>query len=126
MADAAPPADYGIQHIIVRGDLKKLGWNAGSIIAQACHASVLAILKFSADPQTVTYTQHAEAMSKVVVEAKDEVHLRALSDELTLAGVDHVLWQELPENFPTAIATKPVPRASVAPALKALRLMRSL
>jgi hypothetical protein len=44
---------------------------------------------------------------------------------LTSAGVDHYVWLEQPENYPTAIATKPVLRASVNPVLKGLKLLRS-
>ena len=36
--------------------------------------------------------------------------LTKISDKLKEAGVDHKLWIEQPENFPTCLAVKPYPK----------------
>ena len=46
-------------------------------------------------------------MHKVVLEARGEEDLLKVSDKLKEAGVDHKLWIEQPENFPTCLAVKP-------------------
>jgi hypothetical protein len=51
--------------------------------------------------------------------------LHEISATLREAHVDHYLWLEQPENYATAIATKPVPRSAVHPVLRALKLLRT-
>ena len=46
-------------------------------------------------------------MHKVVLEAGSEAELRKVADKLTEAAIDHKLWIEQPENFPTCLAVKP-------------------
>ena len=58
-------------------------------------------------------------------QASSEAHLRDISAALKEANVDHHLWVEQPESIVTAISTKPVPRSSVHPALRALKLLRA-
>lgn len=43
---------------------------------------------------------------------------------LSVAGIEHRLWLEQPENIPTALATKPYLRSVVAPHLKKLSLLK--
>ena len=40
-------------------------------------------------------------MHKVVLEAKDEDQLKVLADQLKEGAIDHKLWVEQPENYPT-------------------------
>ena len=46
-------------------------------------------------------------MHKVVLEAGSEAELRKVADKLTEAAIDHKLWIEQPENYPTCLAVKP-------------------
>jgi hypothetical protein len=48
---------------------------------------------------------------QVVLEVKDEAGLRKLSEALSGAGVGHKLWVEQPEDFPTCLATRPLPKS---------------
>ena len=67
--NTSPPEDPLVQHIVVRSDLRtSLGWTLGSVIAQACHASIAAIFAHRDDPSVVEYLAALERMHKVVVE----------------------------------------------------------
>lgn len=57
-----------IMHIALRSDLAALGWNQGSIVAQACHASTGVIAENLQEPNTIAYLQNVDSMRKVVVE----------------------------------------------------------
>ena len=48
-------------------------------------------------------------MHKVVLETGPD-DLSKISEKLKEAGVDHKLWIEQPENFPTCLAVKPYPK----------------
>lgn len=61
---------------------------------------------------------------QVVLEIKDEPALRALSQQLSEAGVQHKLWIEQPEDFATALATKPYLKSQVAAQFKKLKLCK--
>jgi hypothetical protein len=62
-------------------------------------------------------------MHKVVLEASDESDLKSLSDKLTSAGVLHHLWNEMPENYSTSLATMPYRRTKeMSKLFKKLRL----
>ena len=126
-SEAPPPAhDPLIQYVVLRKDLWATdGWPLGSIVAQACHASSAAMHLFRDDPATQAYLADVDHMHKVVLECKDEAALRALSLTLEEAGVPHKLWVEQPEDYPTALATKPDLKSKIAPHLKALKLCRS-
>ena len=101
--------DTLVQYIVLRKDLKKLKWGAGSISAQACHgtltltlhligltfyfpASTAAMWTFREDQHVVDYMSAMDHMHKVVLAASDEVELRSTSEQLTSNGVDHKLW----------------------------------
>ena len=59
------------------------------------------------DEVTQQYLKDLDNMHKVVLEARGEEDLLKVSDKLKEAGVDHKLWIEQPENFPTCLAVKP-------------------
>jgi hypothetical protein len=61
---------------------------------------------------------------QVVLEVKGEEQLMNLAAKLSEAGVQHKLWVEQPENFPTCIATAPYPKRQVAPLVKKLKLCK--
>ena len=46
-------------------------------------------------------------------QAKDKESLMILSETLSGKGIDHKMWIEQPENFPTCIATKPYPKDEI-------------
>ena len=48
-------------------------------------------------------------MHKVVLETGPD-DLTKISEKLKEAGVDHKLWIEQPEDFPTCLAVKPYPK----------------
>ena len=52
-------------------------------------------------------------MHKVVLEAKTEADLITTANKLKEANIDHKLWIEQPENFPTCLAVKPYPKEVV-------------
>lgn len=56
---------------------------------------------------TQLYLKDLDNMHKVVLEARGEEDLVKISEKLKEAGVDHKLWIEQPENFPTCLAVKP-------------------
>ena len=49
-------------------------------------------------------------MHKVVLEVGGEADLVKVAEKLKEASVDHKLWVEQPENFPTCLAVKPYPK----------------
>ena len=54
----------------------------------------------------------------------NESGLRKLSDKLKEGSVDHKLWVEQPENYPTCLATRPYPKQEVQHFFKKLKLFR--
>lgn len=61
---------------------------------------------------------------QVTLEVKGETQLVNLSDKLKGGGIDHKLWIEQPENFPTCLATKPYPKSTVSSFFKKLKLCK--
>ena len=105
---AAAAADPLVQFVVLRRDLRsdvEGGWPFGSVVAQACHASVAAIAEAvdagDADALAYVHSSNVDRMHKVVKEVKDEAALRKLSDKLTGSGIQHKLWIEQPEDFAT-------------------------
>ena len=47
------------------------------------------------------YLDDLDNMHKIVLEAKDEDQLKVLADQLKEGAIDHKLWVEQPENYPT-------------------------
>lgn len=103
------PMNVIVQYILLRRDLKKMkNYNDGAIIAQACHASSAILYKTINDDLTKAYLSDLERMHKVVLGVDgNENELNELSDTLKANSIEHYLWIEQPENFPTAIALKP-------------------
>lgn len=54
----------------------------------------------------------AHASKSVILQTKDEQSLKSLASVLEKNNVMHHLWIEQPENFPTALATAPIPGRS--------------
>ncbi|KAJ1500609.1 peptidyl-tRNA hydrolase domain-containing protein 1, partial [Coelomomyces lativittatus] len=94
-----------------------LNWSTGSVIAQACHASTLALYRFKDHPNTLLYMSEENQLHlhKVIYEVASLKHLDALSNQLQEHKVDHILWKELPEEIYTAIATRPYRRSELPP-----------
>ena len=57
-------------------------------------------------------------------QAKNEQELEQISQNLLADKVDHKLWIEQPENFPTCLATKPYPKEQIQKYFKKLRLYK--
>ena len=83
---------------------------------------------FNALHDIVVHRRHVccadEYASQVVLEVKGLTQLQKLADKLQEQSVPHRLWQEQPENTPTALATAPLPKSAVAPHLKRLQLCK--
>ena len=58
------------------------------------------------------------------LQVKSESELAALSDKLTQNSVEHKLWIEQPENYPTCLAVKPYPKDEVKNYFKKLKLLK--
>jgi len=63
-------------------------------------------------------------MHKVILEAPGEADLLKISEKLTEGGVEHKLWVEQPENFPTCLAVKPYPKQEVQKYFKKYKLYK--
>merc|ERR1719499_41462 len=87
--------------------MKSLSWPVGALIAQACHASTAVMHLFYDHEDTQTYLRELDRMHKIVLEVKDENELKKIDDKLTKGTIDHKLWIEQPENFPTCLAVRP-------------------
>ena len=64
------------------------------------------------DEHTQKYLSDLDNMHKVVLETGPD-DLTKISEKLKEAGVDHKLWIEQPEDFPTCLAVKPYPKEVV-------------
>ena len=111
-----------VQYVILRTDLCKT-WPTGAFVSQACHASTAAIIKFFDDPNTINYKNDLENMTKITLGVKSEEKLKNLAKKLEENNIDHHLWNEQPENYPTALATKPYVKADVEQFFKKFNLL---
>jgi len=129
-AAAAPPASDSppplLQYVVLRKDLRELGWPLGSVVAQACHACVAALWLSREEGSTQAYCspEALDSMHKVVLEVKGETQLRALAEALQAAGVAHKLWVEQPEGVATCLATAPGAKEALAVHFKRLALAK--
>ncbi|PVV05066.1 hypothetical protein BB560_000417 [Smittium megazygosporum] len=98
-------------YIIVRNDLIK-----------AAHASMACIHQERNNENVIKYLNDLHSMHKVVLQAKDQEHLQKISADLDKLNIKHCMWTEQPENFSTCIATIPVTREEISPAVKKLKL----
>ena len=64
-------------------------------------------------------------MHKVVLEVGGEADLVKVAEKLKEASVDHKLWVEQPENFPTCLAVKPYPKEVILVRNKCSSLKRN-
>jgi peptidyl-tRNA hydrolase len=121
----ADKSDVLIQYVVLRRDLIDT-WPLGSVVTQACHASVCAVWSHKDDPHTVEYCspQNIDSMHKVTLEVKGEPQILNLSEKLTAGGITHKLWIEQPENIPTCLATRPYPKSVVSSFFKKLKLCK--
>ena len=115
-----------VQYIVVRSDLvKTLSWPLGALIAQACHASTAVMHEFHDHEDTKRYLSELDSMHKVVLEVKCEDELKSLGNKLLEGGIDHKMWIEQPENFPTCLAVRPYPKDQIQSFFKGLKLYKS-
>ncbi|CAL9080001.1 uncharacterized protein LOC103982556 [Musa acuminata AAA Group] len=125
VGDNPPGADVVVQYVVLRRDLID-SWPLGSVVTQGCHASVAAVWNYRHHPDVLAYCSddNLDSMHKVTLEVKGETQLRNLSDKLKTGGIDHKLWVEQPEDFPTCLATRPYPKSQVASFFKKLKLCK--
>ena len=115
-----------VQYVVVRSDLMKtLSWPVGALIAQACHASTAVMHLFYDHEDTQNYLRELDSMHKIVLEVKDENELKKIDEKLTEGAIDHKLWVEQPENFPTCLAVRPYPKNQVQKYFKGLKLYKN-
>ena len=115
-----------VQYIVVRSDLiKTLNWPVGALLAQACHATTAVMHLFYQNEETQNYLKDLDNMHKIVLCVKNEEDLKSLAANLSENNVDHKLWIEQPENFPTCLAVRPYQKDQVQQHFKKLKLFRS-
>lgn len=61
---------------------------------------------------------------QVVLEIKGAEQLRNLSTKLEAVQIQHKLWIEQPEDWPTCLATAPIPKSIAQPHFKRLKLCK--
>lgn len=112
-----------VQYVVVRRDL---GWPAGSVMAQAVHASVAAVWRSRDEAGTLRYCQEADGsqMRTVVLQADNETALTQLAAELEAESIAHVSWKEEPEGIVTAVAAAPYAIGNVKPLFKRFKLFK--
>lgn len=110
-----------VQYIVVRTDL---GWTTGAIIAQACHASVAAIVTSLESQNTKSYLKDLDNMHKVVLKAEKVDDLDKIECELKRSQISYHLWIEKPENVATCLAISPQPKALVQAIFRHLKLLK--
>ncbi|WOL18305.1 hypothetical protein Cni_G27099 [Canna indica] len=122
---ARPEGDVVVQYVVLRRDLIDT-WPLGSVVTQGCHASVAAVWSHRDHPDVLAYCsdRDLDSMHKVTLEVKGETQLRNLAEKLKTEGIDHKLWIEQPENFPTCLATRPYHKSQVATFFRKLKLCK--
>ena len=58
------------------------------------------------------------------LQAPSQDELEKLSQDLSANQIDHKLWIEQPENYPTCLATKPYPKQQIQSFFKKLKLFK--
>lgn len=113
-----------VQYVLLRKDLNKLKSfkSKGSIVAQACHASIAAIYKSLDTNTTKLYTENLDQMTKTILSIPNEESLIELSKLLKEKGVGHVVWKENPEEIYTALAIYPTFKDEVEEIFKPYKL----
>lgn len=59
-----------------------------------------------------------------LMQAPNQDGLEKLSEDLSANQIDHQLWIEQPEGYPTCLATKPYPKETLRPFFKELKLFK--
>ncbi|OQS54826.1 PTRHD1 [Ecytonucleospora hepatopenaei] len=94
------------QIIFLVKDLEKThGFTKGSMIAQACHASVKSIFVFKDFDTTKEYVRNLNEMTKIILKLNLE-DVELLKETCNTNKIQYVEWIEQPENIMTAIATE--------------------
>ena len=57
-------------------------------------------------------------------QAKGEEEIKRLGDVLSENMIDHKMWVEQPENYPTCLATKPYKKEDIQKYFKKFKLYR--
>lgn len=110
-----------VQYLIISRELLALGH--GVLAAQAAHAAVAGYL-IAADSDAAR-AWAGGTFTKIILAAEDEAALRALSAQLTAAGIAHKLLEESRlQGKATAIGVAPLPKSTVAPVLGRLPLLK--
>ena len=113
-----------VQYVLIRSDLKSMGWPVGAVIAQACHACTAVTHIYYNDNYTQAYLANLDNMRKVILEVSDETSLNSLHLKLKDEDIHHKLWIEQPENISTCLVTKPYPKDKVQPYFKKYKLLK--
>lgn len=114
-------ADYLIQYIILRKDLK---WPSGALMAQVAHASTSAIHLNYTDELTQLYLKDLDRMHKCVLGIDNSNDLEELSSQLQSNNIKFKLWIEQPENIATCLATKPYYKSNIENLFKKFKLFK--
>ena len=61
---------------------------------------------------------------RLYLQAPSQSELEKLSQDLSANQIDHKLWIEQPENYPTCLATKPYPKQQIQSFFKKLKLFK--
>ena len=72
----------------------------------------------------MTYFLYLVTDCNNLFQAKDKESLVSLANILCEKGIDHKMWIEHPENFPTCIATKPYPKDEIQQYFKKFKLFK--
>ncbi|XP_059618616.1 putative peptidyl-tRNA hydrolase PTRHD1 [Phlebotomus argentipes] len=90
-----------VQCVFVRSDLV---WNAGALVAQACHATS------AVNHARRVYSPTQEASVKII-QVPGEAALQSVGTLLEQQGIHHKMWIEQPENIITCACTEMQPEA---------------
>lgn len=73
---------------------------------------------------TETFHKILNDLSILYLQAPSQDELEKLSQDLSANQIDHKLWIEQPENYPTCLATKPYPKQQIQSFFKKLKLFK--
>ena len=118
-----------LQYVIVRKDIlptkkSSQAFTMGACMAQACHAVTAAIVRNLSARETQQYIEGLEDMTVCVLGVDTADELLSVSSQLAEHRIPYHLWIEKPEKIPTALATAPMEKDTVAPLVAHLKLLR--
>lgn len=73
---------------------------------------------------TETFHKILNDLSILYLQAPSQDELEKLSQDLSANQIDHKLWIEQPENYPTCLATKPYPKQQIQSFFNKLKLFK--